>query len=328
MENFKKLTLIQLPNFMKQTIWLIALMFLSFTSLAQEKIIVQGTYPNIFIQHKVAPSETLYSIGRLYNFSASQLARQNNMQENDVLSVDKILKIPLNKNNFTQDGQSGENEVLIPLHHIVLQGETLFRISQNFGKIRIDFLREWNDLNNDVIKTDQRIVIGHLKVDKKNVSIVAERIINENSKNNVTAQQENTDEQPTKKQEVKQTETKVTEEETNPTPITNGSDDEGFFVANYVVNNENLAIKTGTAATFKSTSGWTDRKYYVLINDIAPGTIVRLTADNNRSICAKVLGALPEMKENKNLLLRISNAGAAVLGISEKSFPVKVSYPK
>lgn len=328
MENFKKLTTKQQPIFMKQTIWMIALLFLSFTTLAQEKIIVQGTYPNIYVQHKVAPSETLYSIGRLYNFSASQLARQNNMQENDVLSVDKILKIPLNKNNFTQDGQSGENEVLIPLHHIVLQGETLFRISQNFGKIRIDFLRVWNDLINDVIKPEQKVVIGHLKVDKKNANIVLERMMNDNSPNDNTAQQENTDEQPTKKQEVKQTETKVTEEETNPTPITNGSDDEGFFVSNYVVHNENLSIKTGTAATFKSTSGWTDRKYYVLINDIAPGTIVRLTADNNRSICAKVLGALPEMKENKNLLLRISNAGAAVLGISEKIFSVKVSYPK
>ncbi len=183
--------------------------------------------------------------------------------------------------------------------------------------------KQWNNLTNDVVRPEQRLVIGHLKVDKKYASIVYDRIINEaTSENNVatneTTTTETTEETPTKKPQ----------EEPTPTPVTMGSDDEGLFVSSYAVNTKNMQIKTGSAATFKSTSGWVDRKYYVLINDIPAGTIVRITANNNRSICAKVLGELPEMKENKNLVLRISNAGAAVLGISDARFDVKITYPK
>ncbi|MBX2930992.1 MAG: LysM peptidoglycan-binding domain-containing protein [Chitinophagaceae bacterium] len=304
---------------MKHTLLFLLSLFFYVHISAQEKIIVQGTYPNIFVQHKVAKGETLYSISRLYNYTPSQLAKQNGMSENDVLSVDKILKIGLAKNNFTQDGQGAEDEVLIPIYYIVQRGETLFRISQNFGKIRIDFLREWNNITNDAVRVEQRIAIGHLKVDKKNANIVLDRIINEATEDNTIVKNE---------PEPQPQPTVTTKEEPEPTPITTSNDDEGFFVTSYAVNGNNLNIKTGTAATFKSTSGWTDRKYYVLINDIPAGTIVRITTNNNRSICAKVLGALPEMKENKNLLLRLSNAGAAVLRITDAKFDVKVSYAK
>ncbi|MCZ2223802.1 MAG: LysM peptidoglycan-binding domain-containing protein [Chitinophagales bacterium] len=293
---------------------------------SQEKIIVQGDYPNLYIQHKVAKGETLYSISRLYNSAPAQIAKQNGMSVNEVLAVDKIIKIALTKNNFTQDGQGAEDEVLIPLYYIVQRGETLFRISQNFGKIRIDFLREWNNITNDAIRPEQRLVIGHLKVDKKNTQIVYERVVNESSDENTLVKNE-----PESKPTVTTKEDPPTtkpKEEPEPIPVTMGNDDEGFFVKDYSVNADNLYIKTGSAATFKSTSGWTDRKYYVLINDIPAGTIVRITTNNNRSICAKVLGELPEMKENKNLLLRISNAGAAVLKISDAKFDVKVSCSK
>ncbi|HNJ57513.1 MAG TPA: LysM peptidoglycan-binding domain-containing protein [Chitinophagaceae bacterium] len=313
---------------MKKIFCIVLTFFILNQSFAQNKILVQGSYPNLYLQHKVAHGETMYSISKLYNFSSAQLATQNGMTENDILSTDKILKINLGKNNFTQDGQSGENETLIPLYHIVKPGETLFRICQNFGKIRIDFIRGWNDLVNDIIKPEQKIIIGHLRVDLKKASIVTERIINTDAQETATAIDQT---EPPKKDETETTTSttpKQEEEEPVVEPVTNGNDDEGFFVTSYSVNSDNSVSTTGEAATFKSTSGWTNREYYVLCNDIPTGTIVRITANNNRSICAKVLGALPEMKENKNLIIRISNAGAAVLKITEKRFNVKITYNK
>ncbi len=58
---------------------------------------------------------------------------------------------------------------------------------------------------------------------------------------------------------------------------------------------------SGMAGTFKSTSGWTDGKYYALMNGIAVGTIIRVTGTNGKTIYAKVLGQLPEMKESNGL---------------------------
>jgi hypothetical protein len=69
---------------------------------------------------------------------------------------------------------------------------------------------------------------------------------------------------------------------------------------------------------FKSSSGWQDGKYYILMNDVVPGTIVKLTVnETGKSIYAKVLGAVPPGKESEGMALRLSNAGAAALGMQE-----------
>ena len=87
----------------------------------------------------------------------------------------------------------------------------------------------------------------------------------------------------------------------------------------------------GEAAVFKSTSGWQDAKYYALMNNITPGTIIRITnSSNKRIIFAKVLGELPPGRENEGLLIRISNSAAAELKISDKEpkFAAEVAYAK
>jgi hypothetical protein len=89
---------------------------------------------------------------------------------------------------------------------------------------------------------------------------------------------------------------------------------------------KSISNKTGEAATFKSTSGWQDKKYYVLMNDVAPGTIIKIASTENKVVYAKVLGSMPDMKENNGLLLRISNSAASYLGIIDPKFPVQISY--
>ena len=71
---------------------------------------------------------------------------------------------------------------------------------------------------------------------------------------------------------------------------------------------------------FKSSSGWQDGKYYILMNDVVPGTIVKLTLnETGKTVYAKVLGAVPPGKESEGMALRLSNAGAAALGMQEGS---------
>jgi hypothetical protein len=86
-------------------------------------------------------------------------------------------------------------------------------------------------------------------------------------------------------------------------------------------------VTTGSVAAFKSTSGWKDGKYYILMNKVMPGTVVRVTNPQNaRSIFAKVLGEIPPMKENEGLAARISNAAAAELGIGEGRFELQLGW--
>ena len=84
---------------------------------------------------------------------------------------------------------------------------------------------------------------------------------------------------------------------------------------------------TGVSGIFKSTSGWKDGKYYALMNNVTIGTIVKVNfPSTNKSIYAKVLGELPDMKESTGLALRISDAAASELGAANNKFTVEVVY--
>jgi len=107
--------------------------------------------------------------------------------------------------------------------------------------------------------------------------------------------------------------------------------DEGYFEMFFPKTNNitEKISKTGEAATFNSTSGITDRKFYVLTNNILPGTVVRITALNKKAICARVLGPIPESINSQGLLLYMSNAAAKALGMKESGFLVNfVCYSK
>jgi hypothetical protein len=101
----------------------------------------------------------------------------------------------------------------------------------------------------------------------------------------------------------------------------------GFFRSAFEKQENSKENRSGSAGVFKSTSGWDDGKYYCLYNDASPGTIVKVTNSSTRKfVYAKVLDAIPDMKQNEGLIIRISNAAAGELEVSGNSFDCTVSY--
>ena len=100
--------------------------------------------------------------------------------------------------------------------------------------------------------------------------------------------------------------------------------DGGVFKTEFLDNGKSI---TGAAGIFKSTSGWQDGKYYALMNNVAIGSIVKVTETaSGKNVFVKVLGQLPDMKESTGLTIRISNAAAAEIGQTADRFNVQVSY--
>jgi LysM repeat protein len=98
----------------------------------------------------------------------------------------------------------------------------------------------------------------------------------------------------------------------------------GYFKSMYNGTGKSTA---GNAGVFRSTSGWKDGKYYALMNNVPVGTIVKVTnSSTNKSVFAKVLGQLPDMKESVGLTIRLSDAAAAELGSDLGKFYVDVAY--
>lgn len=86
--------------------------------------------------------------------------------------------------------------------------------------------------------------------------------------------------------------------------------------------------ETVTAGIFKTTSGWQDEKYYILIDAVAPGTIIKIVnPTNSKAVYAKVLGEMSGIRQNQGYNIRISNAAATALQVTEQDkFIVKINY--
>jgi len=323
----------------------IILGFISYTSPAQEKfLIAECITPDIYLVHTVAPKENYYSIGRMYNTSPKELAPYNSLAFEKGLSLGQTIKIPLNASNFSQGDAPKSDEVLVPVYHLVQAKEGLFRISQNYNKVARDLLKKWNNLSADAVSNGTKLIIGYLKVQKEQSALASMAI------SNVSDVVIKAPEKEEKKTKVKEVEKKDPEKEVvkikEKTEVPNNHDkiqsvqdntntsevnfNGGKFKKLYTdqTNNKSLVMENGMAATFKTTSGFQDGKYYCFHNSAEPGTIIKVTNNaNGKSIYAKVLDAIPDIKQNSGLLLRISNAAAEELGVTDK-FDCTISYAK
>ena len=86
--------------------------------------------------------------------------------------------------------------------------------------------------------------------------------------------------------------------------------------------------ETVAAGIFKTASGWQDAKYYALMDNVDPGTIIKIeNPNNNKAIFAKVLDKVSGIHQNDGYDLRMSNAAAIALDIADTDkFFVRVIY--
>ncbi|HYF30824.1 MAG TPA: LysM peptidoglycan-binding domain-containing protein [Chitinophagaceae bacterium] len=301
---------------------------------AQDNLVVQGSSPNLYLVHTVAPKENWYSVGRLYNISPKELAPYNKLKMESALSIGQTLKIPLAAVNFSQNGRKGADEALVPVYHVVQEKEWMYRISQNHNKVPVESLEQWNKVTNDQLQPGMKLIVGYLKVKtaqsalaskSKNVQATEPPVtVNKPVNTPVKEAQDEKKEVVDKTDPPAKTETRPLP--ADPRPISNRSIDHngGYFRAQFSGAGR---ATNGTAGIFKSTSGWQDGKYYALMNNVPVGTIIKIDHPVTRkSVYAKVLGQLPDMKESSGLSIRLSDAAAAELGAGAFKFNVGVSY--
>jgi LysM repeat protein len=315
-----------------------------------EELMIQGTTPNLYLTHTVAPKENWYSIGRLYNANPKEIAPYNGMGIDKPLNIGQQIKIALHPANFSQNDVKAADEVFVPVYHVIQDKEWMYRVSVNYNKVPVQRLEKWNGITNDQAKAGTKLIVGFLKV-KKNQSALASSASTPAKTNtavqnsSVIVKAEPQEMEPAEKktdpivkhedkavvrQSMPVDEKKVVEEKVAPIvnrPINTSNvpaSAGGFFRSIYEGNGKSAS---GIAGIFKSTSGWQDAKYYALMGNVPVGTILRVTnPSTGKIVYAKVLGELPDMKESIGLTIRISDAAASELGVADGKFNVVVSY--
>lgn len=330
------------------TRWFMAVFFSLITSnclFAQpNNLEIKGSGGNLFVEHKVAPKESFYSIARLYNVDPKELASYNHLRFENGLNIGQDLKIPLDKNNFTQKESAARGEALVPVYHTVEPKETLYHLGVTFNKVPVSSIKAWNHLPSNELSAGSPMIVGFLKVDKNlssfasqtsTVAVAHQKEEPAEKKNEVPSPVTAAAQEP-QAQKIEKKETAIPPAEpkivaTNASTKSTIDFSGGYFKKLYdqQIEKKSPFYATGSAGVFKSTSGWQDGKYYCFNNDAAPGTVLKVT-DNatGKIVYAKVLDAIPDIKQNDGLTVIISNAAADELGASENKIDCALSYVK
>lgn len=286
-------------------------------------MVVAATAQEKFITYTIKKGENLYSIARHFHVPVAQLKEANGLSDESILKIGQKIKIP-SKTSASQKNvekpvtkQTPETTVntTVPASdhsqiHIVTGKETLWSISKKYG-ITVAQIKQWNHLTGDGIHTGQKLIVAAgTEVEQVPVTTTPPQ---PQPKNSQPVEQ--------KPAEVAQQPVTIAQKTVNTT-ITGKPAGESFFASAFKNTGNQL---TGVASTFKTASGWLDKKYYVLINNVTEGSIVAVAA-NNKVVYAKVLGGLPDIKEDNGVLLRINNAAASALGITDNKFTAVVNY--
>jgi len=324
------------------------------------QIMVKKGIKGLYIEHSVAPKEGLYAIGRLYKVHPKYIAAFNQIELNKGLEIGQVIQIPLTDTNFTQKSKKGQ-----PVYYTVGANEGLTKVSNANNKVALKDLRSWNSLTNDNPAPGTKLIVGFLTVPGQTT---ANATADPAKQPNVVADEKTTvkAEKPAEKQPVKPQQAEVKTVPKEPPPdqktavksepskqqvnvpdvktVANNTDPAGIKAETAALNGDQGDFKksfdqqvkvspvsknaTVTSGVFKTTSGWEDAKYYLLIDGVATGTIVKVTnPDNNKAIYAKVLGEMNGIRQNQGLDVRISNAAASSLGIADsEKFTLKVNY--
>jgi len=339
-------------------LFLISSFFIKFAQAqtSSNELIVFGQTGKLYLEHTVVAKENWYSVGRLYNISPKELAPFNHLALTQPLSIGQVLQIPLTAVNFEQKDQKTAAETLLPVYYITQEKEWMYRISVNHNKVPIPTLEKWNKVNKDAVRPGMHLIVGYLKV-KTALSALATNpppppvstpaasttaTTTPVTPTTAASTPATTTTTPASTNSAKPIATKTPDSpiakpavatNSNPPatqPVSSNSSalqaphfDGGVFRSEYM---DNGKAASGVAGIFKSTSGWQDGKYYALMNNVAIGSIIKVTDGAGKSVFVKVLGQLPDMKESVGLTIRISNAAAAEIGQTNERFNVTVNY--
>ncbi len=295
---------------------------------------VKRSGSSLFVEHKVLPKENWYSVGRIYMISPREIAAFNGLSLDKGLGIGQTLEIPLTKSNFSQLANAAEGG--IPVVHIVQPKEGLFRLASLY-QADVSFLKKWNALKSDQVNSGFKLIVGYIKA---SVPPPSEQSPSATTQQSQTTAVSSSPATPVVEQSQKEPERPVNtivtpEPKRQEAPLSqkpiqsvgSSTDQElkdngvGHFFQSFNMQSKEGSLKKleqPVYGIFKSTSGWQDGKYYVLMNDVVPGTIIRIAAaQTGKEIYAKVLAPVPAGKESEGMVLRLSNASAAALGLGE-----------
>lgn len=248
-------------------------------------------------RHVVAEGETLYGIARRYSTSVAQLKQLNPELSRQALRAGMTLRVPLAPPKKEVQAE--------PIVHRVARGETLYSIARRYGET-VETLMKLNALTSPQLREGQRLVVGYesglltgpLTLEQE------EQLRQAEVKRQQAAASLN---QPAIAEKRERTSVPVAEQRAE------------LPVKGQEIKEHGMAIWSAT--------DYDEGNFYALHPTAPKGTeIVVHNPMNGRSVVVKVIGRLPKVNDNSEVIIRISQSAARRLQVLDERFIAQISY--
>lgn len=263
--------------------------------------------------HTVAVDETLFSISRQYKVKIKALRKRNNLPNNQI-GLGQVLIIPLSAKEVKEAAQEVPSPITIkpgePIYHIVIEDETLYSLSREYGVSATD-IQKWNGLPGNQINLGQRLIVGyHQEVTEETAGTTVE--VKDPEPTEIPVVQVE-DEQPAAE------ELPVASPAETPDPATTDPID------TLVSSGFDQVVDEGLAEVIE---GNTDHRRFLGLHRSAPiGTLMQVVNEmNNQKIFVRIVGRITDTGDNAKVKIKISKAAYDRLGAVASRFPVVISY--
>ena len=346
-------------------IFLISLVVYLFTtahvwasSQSSDSVGVERRKGQLYILHKVAGGETLYSISRKYGAPVRDLINANeNMPLND-LAIGDTLRVPY----IDKAAQTTHQKILAV--HEVQPTETLYSISRKY-EVDVQEIRTWNQLGTQPLAIGQRLIIYDksdtiqeqaitpgdiMHIVKQGETLFSLSKTYQVSVNQLMAWNNLSDASIDLGDELivgKKQVQAIQQPAENPSNVLLIAQTEKTVPLTPEVQEppkeEKKVVKAQRAEEKKEVKGYekisemgfaspiegkTDTKKYLALHRTAPvGTIMQIRNEmNNLNVFVRVVGKLPDTGINEKISIRITQAAYESLGGINDRIPVEISY--
>ena len=339
---------------MKSVFYLIISIFVLSNSFGQKTVAKNTGKPGAkspeYIMHVVKFGETLTKISKMYGVTITDILNTNPSLTESSLMPEQIIRIS-NKGNkkFISNTQSVSNTVkpkaitkneLTPKnekYHTVVAGQTMYSISKMYN-ITVEDLQKWNNFKDFNLKLGSQVIVSNPNHHTNlNQLIEKKQVVKEDILQNTTEKTKTTE---TKKVEISKTETiKLNEDNPENTemetqkPDIQASDNatQKDLAKIFKEKAASLSVQTakGTGAPMTTTLGAMESVYFAMHKWLPIGTIIKIkNLVNSKVVYAKVIGKLPDIDENKHVIVRYSLGIKKDLQLQNGKCYVQIEYPQ
>lgn len=265
---------------------------------AKQKIKTEGEV------HVVKPSETLYSIARMYEVSVNDIKKWNGLTDNNISMGDELVIKKPEPVKSQPNGKQDENLVDYTgkKTHTVAASETLYSISRQYD-VSVDDIKDWNGLSDNELSIGQVLIVGNISGDNPttNSTMLPPSIEHQEKRDSSASSSIDVS-------DIKVPEVSVGASNSAAKTLEN----------NKIVENGFAEVIDGSGET---------KKYLALHRSAPIGTIIQVRNEmNNQTVFVRVVGPFPNTGDNNKILIKISKKAFDRLGSVDAKFPVEISY--